>query len=193
MPLLSQRVNRIKPSPSSMAVKKVRELRANGIDVIGLTTGEPDFDTPPWVVEAAVRAMAESRTKYTNVDGTPELKRAVQAKFKSENGIEYALDEIVVGNGAKQIIFNAILATVSAGDEVIVPAPYWVSYPDIVMLANGTPVHVACSPEAGFKMSPDDLERAITPRTKWLILNSPCNPSGVAYTPRSLLRLAGCC
>ena len=154
MPLLSQRVNRIKPSPSSMAVKKVRELRANGIDVIGLTTGEPDFDTPPWVVEAAVRAMAESRTKYTNVDGTPELKRAVQAKFKRENGIEYALDEIVVGNGAKQIIFNAILATVSAGDEVIVPAPYWVSYPDIVMLANGTPVHVACSPEAGSRCPP---------------------------------------
>jgi aspartate aminotransferase len=186
MPLLSQRVNRIKPSPSSMAVKKVRELKANGIDVIGLTTGEPDFDTPPWIVEAAVRAMAESRTKYTNVDGTPELKRAVQEKFKSENGIEYALDEIVVGNGAKQIIFNAVLATVSAGDEVIVPAPYWVSYPDIVMLANGTPVHVACSPEAGFKMAPDDLERAITPRTKWLILNSPCNPSGAAYTAKEL-------
>lgn len=169
-----------------MAVQKVRELKANGIDVIGLTMGEPDFDTPPWVVEAAVRAMAKSQTKYTNVGGTPELKRAIQAKFKRENGLEYATDEIVVGNGAKQIIFNALLATVSASDEVIVPAPYWVSYPDIVLLANGSPVHVVCPPEGGFKMRPADLERAITSRTKWLILNSPCNPSGAAYTLEEL-------
>jgi aspartate aminotransferase len=189
MPLLSPRVNRIKPSPSSMAVKKVRELRASGIDVIGLTTGEPDFDTPPWVVEAAVRAMAESQTKYTNVDGTPELKQAIQAKFNRENGLDYAMDEIVVGNGAKQLIFNALLATVSAGDEVIVPAPYWVSYPDIVLLANGTPVYVVSPAEQRFKMRPDDLERAITPATKWLILNSPCNPSGAAYTAEELAAL----
>ncbi len=190
MGVLSPRVNRIKPSLSSMTVKKVRELKAAGIDLIGLTMGEPDFDTPPLIAEAAARAIAESRTKYTNVEGTPELKQAIQGKFKRENALEYEMDEIVVGNGAKQLIFNAILATVSAGDEVIVPVPYWVSYPDIVLLGNGTPVYVVCPPDAGFKMRPDDLEQAITPRTKWLILNSPCNPSGIFYTSEELAAIA---
>lgn len=190
MTLLAPRIERIKPSPSSMAVRRVRELRESGSDVIGLASGEPDFDTPEWVKQAAIRAMAEAKTKYTNVDGTPELKKAIREKFKRENGLDYSLEEICVGTGAKQLIFNAILATVSPGDEVIIPAPYWVSYPDMALLADGIPVFVDCKPSAAFKMSAADLERAITPRTKWLILNSPCNPSGATYTREELGALA---
>jgi aspartate aminotransferase len=189
MSLISPRLNRIKPSPSSMAGQRARELRAAGRDIVSLTTGEPDFDTPANVCEAAVRAMSKSRTKYTDVGGTPEVKAAVQAKFRRDNGLEFSLDQIIVSAGAKQTIFNALMCTVDRGDEVIVPVPYWVSYPDIVLLCEGTPVFAPCPPENGFKLRPEDLERAITPRTKWLILNAPNNPSGAAYTRREMKAL----
>ncbi len=179
---ISDRLNRIKPSPSSMAGQRVRALRAAGRDVIGLTTGEPDLDTPDHIKEAATRAMSAGDTKYTDTGGTPELKAAIKNKFRRENGLDYELDEIIVSTGAKQTIFNALMCTVEHGDEVIVPAPYWVSYPDIVRLAGGNPVFVPCAPEDGFKLQPEQLERAITPRTRWLILNSPNNPSGAVYT-----------
>ncbi|MFT5533870.1 MAG: aspartate aminotransferase [Burkholderiaceae bacterium] len=179
---ISDRLNRIKPSPSSMAGQRARELRAAGRDIIGLTSGEPDFDTPEHIREAAARAMANGQTKYTDVGGTPALREAIADKFRRDNGLNYKASEIIVGTGAKQVIFNAFMATVQAGDEVIVPTPYWVSYPDIVLLAEGTPVFVDCLPEYGFKLQPDQLERAITPRTKWLVLNAPNNPSGAAYS-----------
>ncbi|WP_338616854.1 pyridoxal phosphate-dependent aminotransferase [Achromobacter sp. E1] len=184
------RIQRIKPSPSSMAGQRARELRATGRDIVALTAGEPDFDTPDNVTQAVVRAMAQSRTKYTDVGGTPELKAAIREKFRRDNGLDYAASEIIVGNGGKQIIFNALLATVEEGDEVIVPTPYWVSYPDIVLLAGGTPVFVACPPAQGFKLQPADLDKAITPRTRWVILNGPNNPSGAAYSREELLALA---
>jgi aspartate aminotransferase len=187
---IAARIQRIKPSPSSMAGQRARELRATGRDIVALTAGEPDFDTPENVTEAVVRAMAQSRTKYTDVGGTPELKAAIREKFRRDNGLDYAASEIIVGNGGKQIIFNALLATVEEGDEVIVPTPYWVSYPDIVLLAGGTPVFVACPPAQGFKLQPADLEKAITPRTRWLILNGPNNPSGATYTREELKALA---
>lgn len=190
MSLIAARLNRIKPSPSSMAGQRARELRAAGRDIIGLTSGEPDFDTPANVCEAAARAMARSQTKYTDVGGTPELRAAIADKFRRDNQLDYAPNELIVGTGGKQIIFNAFLCTVEAGDEVIVPAPYWVSYPDIVLLAEGTPVIVPCKPENGFKLSPEDLERAITPRTRWLVLNAPNNPSGAAYSNAELHALA---
>jgi len=190
MNLIAARLNRIKPSPSSMAGQRARELRAAGRDIVGLTSGEPDFDTPPNVCEAVVRAMAASRTKYTDVGGTPELKAAIAAKFRRDNGLEYRSDELIVGTGGKQIIFNALMCTVDRGDEVIVPAPYWVSYPDIALLADGTPVVVACRPEDGFKLRPEALDRAITPRTRWLVLNAPNNPSGATYTRDELRALA---
>lgn len=190
MTFIADRLNRIKPSPSSMAGQRARELRAAGRDIVGLTSGEPDFDTPPNVCDAVMRAMAASKTKYTDVGGTPELKAAIQAKFRRDNALEYAPGEIIVGTGGKQIIFNALMCTVQAGDEVIVPTPYWVSYPDIVLLADGTPVFVACPPENGFKLRPEDLERAITPRTRWLVLNAPNNPSGAAYSHDELKALA---
>jgi len=189
-PTIAARVNRIKPSPSSMAGQRARELRAAGRDIVGLTSGEPDFDTPPNVCEAVVRAMAASKTKYTDVGGTPELKAAISAKFKRDNGLDYGPNELIVGTGGKQIIFNALMCTVDSGDEVIVPAPYWVSYPDIALLADGTPVIVACRPEDGFKLRAEDLERAITPRTRWLVLNAPNNPSGATYTRDELRALA---
>ncbi|WP_420992198.1 aspartate transaminase [Cupriavidus sp. 30B13] len=190
MTLIAARLNRIKPSPSSMAGQRARELRAAGRDIVGLTSGEPDFDTPQHVCEAATRAMAASRTKYTDVGGTPELKAAIAAKFRRDNNLDYAAGEIVVGTGGKQIIFNALMCTVDKGDEVIIPAPYWVSYPDIVLLADGTPVFVPCPAENGFKLRPQDLERAITPRTRWLVLNAPNNPSGAAYSHAELKALA---
>jgi aspartate aminotransferase len=186
---IADRLNRIKPSPSSMASQRVRELLAAGRDVIGLTAGEPDFETPDHIKEAALRAMSEGKTKYTDVGGTPELKAAIKAKFGRENGLDYATSEIIVCTGAKQAIFNALMCTVEHGDEVIVPAPYWVSYPDIVQLAGGSPVFVPCPLESGFKMLPGQLEAAITPRTRWVILNSPCNPSGAAYTRGELKAL----
>ncbi|MDM0089643.1 MULTISPECIES: pyridoxal phosphate-dependent aminotransferase [unclassified Variovorax] len=186
---IATRLHRIQPSPSSMAGQRARELRAQGRDIVGLTAGEPDFDTPEHIKEAARRAMAEGQTRYTDVGGTPALKEAVAHKFKTENGLAYAPNEIIVGTGAKQVIFNAVLCTVEAGDEVIVPAPYWVSYPDIVRLAGGTPVFAECAAAEGFKLTPGKLEQAISPRTRWLVLNSPNNPSGAAYTREELAAL----
>ena len=186
MSFIAPRMDRIKPSPSSMATMRVRELQLAGRKVIGLTVGEPDFDTPPNILEASIRALKSGHTRYTNVDGTPELKDAVALKFKRENGLVYSRDEITCANGSKQVIFNALMATVTAGDEVILPAPYYVSYPDMVQLAGGTPVFVDCPEENGFKLKAADLERAITPKTKWFMLNSPCNPTGAVYTAQDL-------
>ena len=179
---ISARLNRIHPSPSSMAGQRARELRATGRDIVGLTSGEPDFDTPDNVVEAAIRAMRGGKTKYTDVGGTPELREAITRKFRRDNSLEYTAAEVIVGAGGKQVIFNALMCTLEPGDEVIVPTPYWVSYPDITLLAEGVPVFVNCPPEKGFKLQPADLERAITPRTRWLVLNAPNNPSGAAYS-----------
>jgi aspartate aminotransferase len=190
MSFLASRIERIKPSPSSMAGQRARELRAGGRDIVGLTAGEPDFDTPENVVEAAIAAMRASKTKYTDVGGTPTLKAAIGGKFKRENGLDYTANEIIVGTGGKQVIFNALMCTVDTGDEVIIPTPYWVSYPDIVLLAGGTPVFVAGPPAQGFKLQPADLERVITPRTRWLILNAPNNPSGATYSAAELKALA---
>jgi len=186
---ISKRLGRIEPSPSSMAGQRVRELKALGRDVIGLTTGEPDFDTPEHIKEAAILAMHSGKTKYTDVGGTVELKEAIKEKFKRENELSYELNQIVACSGAKQAIFNALMCTVDFGDEVIIPGPYWVSYPDIVRLAGGSPVFIACDPKKGFKMSPEQLERSITPKTRWLILNAPGNPSGVVYTRSELKAL----
>jgi len=182
MSFIAERLSRIKPSPTIAVTQKARDLKAEGRDVIGLGAGEPDFDTPAHVIEAAKAAMDRGETRYTAVAGTPELRQAICDKFKRENGLDYTPDQITVGCGGKQIIFNALMATLDAGDEVIIPAPYWVSYPDIALLAEGRPVFVPCPVEGGFRMRPEDLERAITPKTKWLILNSPSNPSGAAYT-----------
>lgn len=190
MSFIADRLNRIKPSPSSMATQRARALKAAGHDVVGLTAGEPDFDTPPNVVDAVVRAMAASKTKYTDIGGTPELKAAVCDKFLRENQLTYSTSEVIVGTGGKQVIFNALMATVQKGVEVIVPAPFYVSYPDIVLLAGGTPVPVLCPPDKGFKLQPEDLERAITPRTRWLVLNAPNNPSGAVYSRQELRALA---
>ena len=190
MSIIAARLNRIKPSPSSMASQRARELRAAGRDIIGLTAGEPDFDTPPNVGEAVVRAMAASKTKYTDVGGTPELKAGVIEKFRRDNALTYASNEVIVGAGGKQIIFNALMSTLEPGDEVIVPAPYWVSYPDIALLAEGRPVVVTCRAEDGFKLRPEALDRAITLKTRWLVLNAPNNPSGATYTRDELHALA---
>ncbi|MDR6600299.1 aspartate aminotransferase [Achromobacter deleyi] len=184
------RLQRIKPSPSSMAGQHARMLRAQGRDIVGLTSGEPDFDTPAHIREAAYRAMNDGQTRYTDVGGTAALREAIRAKFARENGLDYGLDEIIVSTGAKQIIFNAIMATVDTGDEVIVPAPYWVSYPDITLLANGTPVIVDTRAENGFRLQAEELERAITRKTRWLILNGPNNPSGANFTEADLQALA---
>lgn len=189
MARIAARLNRIKPSPSSMAGQRARELRAAGRDIVGLTSGEPDFDTPDNIKEAVRRALAAGQTKYTDVGGTPELKTAVIEKFRRDNGLNYEPSEIIVGTGGKQIIFNALMCTVESGDEVIVPTPYWVSYPDIVRLADGVPVFVPCPPDRGFKLQPEDLERAITPRTRWLVLNAPNNPSGAVYSREEMKAL----
>ena len=182
MALLSAAINRIQPSPTLAVTAKAAELRRQGKDIIGLGAGEPDFDTPDFVKEAAIEAIRAGKTKYTVVDGTPEVKAAVQLKFKRDNHLDYATDQISVNVGGKHTIFNALVATIDPGDEVIVPAPYWVSYPDIVSFCGGKPVIVRCPIEAGFKLKPEQLEAAITPATKWLILNSPSNPTGAAYT-----------
>jgi aspartate aminotransferase len=181
MGFLSDALTRIKPSPTIAVTSKARELKAAGRDVIGLGAGEPDFDTPENIKQAAIRAIERGETKYTAVDGMPELKAAISRKFKRENGLDYGPKQISVGTGGKQVLFNALMATINPGDEVIVPAPYWVSYPDIVLLAGGTPVIVDTTAENGFRLQPEDLERAITPATKWLVFNSPSNPSGAAY------------
>jgi aspartate aminotransferase len=182
MSFLAQRLGRIKPSPTIGVTQKAAELQAAGRDVIGLGAGEPDFDTPEHIKKAAGEAIARGETKYTAVAGTMELRRAICAKFKRDNELDYAPGQVTVGCGGKQTIFNALMATLDEGDEVIIPAPYWVSYPDIVLLAEGTPVIVPCPGERGFKLDPDALERAITRRTKWVILNSPSNPTGAAYS-----------
>jgi aspartate aminotransferase len=186
MSIIAQRMAAIKPSPTVAVSNLARELKAAGRDVIGLGAGEPDFDTPDNVKTAAIAAINAGQTKYTAVDGTPELKAAIAKKFARENGLEYRIDQISVGAGGKQIIYNALMATLDPGDEVIIPAPYWVSYPDMTLLAGGTPVIVRCPEQTGFKLQPEDLEQAITPRTKWLILNSPNNPTGAAYAAEEL-------
>ena len=186
----AQRLAKVKPSPTLGMTRLALELKASGKDVIGLAAGEPDFDTPDHIKAVAITAIQQGQTKYTAVDGTPALKQAICDKFKRENNLTYKPSQISVANGGKQIIFNAIMATVSPGDEVIIPAPYWVSYPDIVNLAEGTPVFVNMRAEDGFKMKPDALAAAITPRTKWLILNSPSNPTGAAYSRAELRALA---
>ncbi|MBN8530772.1 MAG: pyridoxal phosphate-dependent aminotransferase [Alphaproteobacteria bacterium] len=188
--MIATRLTRIKPSPTIAVSTKAMELKAAGKDVIGLGAGEPDFDTPENVKEAAIAAIKRGDTKYTAVGGTPELKKAVAAKFKRENGLDYTPAQIVVGTGAKQVIYNALMASLNPGDEVIIPAPYWVSYPDMAILAEGVPVIVACPEKNGFKLQPADLEKAITKKTKWLILNSPSNPTGAAYTAKELKALA---
>lgn len=185
---LADRLSKIKPSPTIAVTTKAAELKAAGKDVIGLGAGEPDFNTPEFICNAAKLAMDKGETKYTPVSGTAALRKAIVEKFKRENDLEYTADEIIVGTGGKQVIFNALLATLNAGDEVIIPAPYWVSYPDIVAFADGTPVFIECS--GNFKMKPEQLEKAITPKTKWLILNSPSNPTGAAYTEAELKALA---
>jgi len=190
MSFLATRLDRIKPSPTIAAGQKARELKAAGRDIISLDAGEPDFDTPDSIKEAAIAAIRNGQTKYTTVDGTPALKQAICDKFKRENGLTYTPEQITVGAGGKHVLFNALLATLNEGDEVIVPAPYWVSYPDMTLLAGGTPVFVECPAEKGFKLQPQDLERTITPRTKWLVLNSPSNPTGAAYTRDELKALA---
>ena len=182
MSIIADRLGRIKPSATFAVTNKAKELRAAGKDVIGLGAGEPDFDTPDHIKNAAKTAMDNGQTKYTAVDGTPELKKAVQAKFKRDNGLDYELNQISIGTGGKQILYNALMATLNPGDEVLIPAPYWVSYPDMTLLAEGTPVFVECRQEDDFKLTPEKLEAAITPKTKWLILNSPSNPTGAAYT-----------
>ncbi len=189
MAFISDSLKKIKPSPTLAVTAKAAELKAAGKDIIGLGAGEPDFDTPVNIKEAAKKAIDKGETKYTAVDGTPALKKAVVDKFKRENGIEYTPANITVGTGGKQVIYNALLATLNPGDEVIIPAPYWVSYPDIVALGNGTSVFVECSEAAGFKMKADQLRKAITPKTKWVILNSPSNPTGAAYTHAELKAL----
>jgi aspartate aminotransferase len=174
-----------------MAVtQKARELKAAGKDIIGLGAGEPDFDTPENIKKAAIQAINDGDTKYTPVDGTPELKKAIKAKFKRENNLDYELDEISVGTGGKQIIFNAFAVSLNESDEVIIPAPYWVTYPDVVNYFNGKPIFVQCGEESGFKITPQQLENTINQSTKWFILNSPSNPTGSCYTKNELLELA---
>jgi aspartate aminotransferase len=182
MAFLADSLARIKPSATIAVTDKARALKAAGMDVIGLGAGEPDFDTPENIKEAAIKAIREGKTKYTAIDGIPELKQAICAKFRRENGIEYGVDEISVGTGGKQVLFNALMATLNPGDEVIIPAPFWVSYPEIVALAGATPVIVKTTMEGGFKLTPSAFEAAITPKTKWVILNSPSNPTGAGYS-----------
>ncbi len=186
MAFLADRLSRVKPSATIAISAKAAALKASGKSVIALSFGEPDFDTPDNIKEAAIRAIKSGDTKYTAVDGTPKLKEAIVAKFKRENGLDYSTKQITVGTGGKQVLFNAFMATLSAGDEVVIPAPYWVSYPEMVLLAEGTPVIVPCTQETGFKLKAADLEKAITPKTKWVLLNSPSNPSGAAYTRSEL-------
>jgi aspartate aminotransferase len=190
MAMLAQHLSRIQPSATIAVTDKARALKAAGRNVIGLGAGEPDFDTPENIKRAAIRAIESGKAaKYTAVDGIPELKAAIARKFKRENGLDYKPSQIIIGTGGKQVLFNAFAATLDAGDEVVIPAPYWVSYPDMVMLCHGEPVSVPTTMESGFKMTPEALERAITPKTKWVLLNSPSNPTGAAYTRGELKKL----
>jgi aspartate aminotransferase len=190
MGFFAPRLERITLSASNAATQRVRELRAAGRDVIGLTIGQPDFETPPHVKQAVMAALARNETRYPPIDGVPELKAAARLKFQRENGLDYRTDQIMIGTGSKQLLYNAMMATVAAGDEVIIPAPYWISYLDMVLVADGTPVVVPTRPEDGFKVTPQGLEAAITPRTKWIIINSPCNPSGAVYSRAELSALS---
>ena len=182
MNILASRLNRIQPSPTIAMSIKARELKAEGKDIIELAAGEPDFPTPSHIIEAAEEAMSRGETKYTDPDGTPALKQAVCDKFKRDNNLEYVTSQVTIGTGGKQVLYNALMATLNEGDEVIIPAPYWVSYPDMVLLAEGTPKIVECPLDKNFILQPEDLDRAITPKTKWIILNSPSNPTGSGYT-----------
>ncbi len=190
MSILSDRVKAVKPSPTFAVGDKAKKLKAEGRDIIALSLGEPDFDTPEHVKEAAIQALRDGKTGYTAVPGIPELKQAIRDKFKRDNELDYQDDEVLAGVGGKQILFNAIQATINKGDEVIIPAPYWVSYPDMVTLAEGTPVIVPCGEESNFKLTPEQLRDVITPKTKWLILNSPSNPTGFAYSKQELRAIA---
>jgi aspartate aminotransferase len=186
MQITAERLNRISPSQTIAVRQKVAALKREGRDVLGVSSGEPDFNTPQHVKDAAIRAIESGDTKYTDVAGTPELRRAVADKFRRDSGIDYRPEEIIISTGAKQVMFNAMLATLNEGDEAIIPTPCWISYPDIVALAGGKPVFVPCSQNHGFKLRADDLAAAITPRTRWFILNNPCNPTGAAYTAADL-------
>ena len=190
MSIISNSLNKIKPSPTIAVSQKARELRAAGKDVIGLGAGEPDFDTPNNIKNAAVRAIRAGETKYTAVDGTLALKKAIVKKFKKENNLKYSIDQITVGAGGKQVLYNAFMATLNKGDEVIIPAPFWVSYPDMVLLAGGKPKIVKCDEKDGFKINAENLRKAITKKTKWLILNSPSNPTGAGYTKNEIKKLS---
>ena len=190
MSIISNNLKKIKPSPTIAVTQKARELRAAGKDVVGLGAGEPDFDTPVNVKNAAIKAIRDGDTKYTAVDGTPALKKAILKKFKRENNLNYKLDEITVGTGGKQVLYNTFMATLNKGDEVIIPAPFWVSYPDMVLLAGGKPKIVKCDEKDGFKITPAKLKAAITKRTKWIILNSPSNPTGSGYSKSEIQKLA---
>ncbi len=190
MSILAHRLAAVKPSPTIEVTTKASELKAKGLDVIGLGAGEPDFDTPEHIKAAGKAAIDRGETKYTPTNGTPALRKAIVGKFKRENGLDYSMDQVTVGVGGKQVVFNAVLATVQDGDEIVIPTPYWVSYSDIVLMFGGTPVFVACGENSRFKLSPEALEAAITPKTKWIILNSPNNPTGAAYTEKELRGIA---
>ena len=190
MSIISDSLKRIKPSPTIAVSQKAKELKAAGKDVIGLGAGEPDFDTPDNIKDAAIKAIKDGDTKYTTVDGTNLLKQAIVNKFKRENNLTYSTDQITVGAGGKHVIYNLMMATLNKGDEVIIPAPYWVSYPDIVLLAGASPVVIECSEEQGFKLSAKDLESKINNNTKWLILNSPSNPTGACYSEQEIKNLS---
>ena len=190
MSIVSNSLKRIKPSPTIAVTSKAREMRAAGKDVIGLGAGEPDFDTPDNIKEAAIQAIKRGDTKYTAVDGTPSLKKAIKQKFSRENNLTYELDQISVGTGGKQVLYNAFMATLNPGDEVIIPAPYWVSYPDMVLLAGGKPKIVKCSEKNEFKITPAELKKTINKKTKWLIINSPSNPTGSCYTKEEIQELS---
>ena len=189
MPFLSENLSRVKPSPTIAVTQKAAELKAAGVDVIGLGAGEPDFDTPQNIKDAAIAAINAGKTKYTAVDGIPELKKAICAKFARENNLTYQPNQVSVSTGGKQVLYNAFMATLNPGDEVIIPAPYWVSYPDMVMLGGGTPVFVECPVETDYKLTPAQLDAAITPKTKWFIFNSPSNPTGAGYSRDELKAL----
>ncbi len=190
MSIISKNLKRIKPSPTIAVTQKARELRAAGKDVIGLGAGEPDFDTPDNVKDAAIKAIKDGDTKYTAVDGTPILKKAIIEKFRRENNLDFDEDQITVGTGGKQVIYNVFMATLNKGDEVIIPAPFWVSYPDMVLLAGGKPKIIKCNENDSFKLTPKKLKNAISKKTKWLILNSPSNPTGAAYSKKEIEDLA---
>jgi aspartate aminotransferase len=189
-PAIADRLNRISPSQTTAMRQRAQALKAEGRDVLAISSGEPDFDTPQHIKDAAVAAIQANQTRYTDIAGTPALRRAVADKFRRDNGLDYAPEEILIGTGGKQVIYDALIATINAGDEVIIPTPCWVSYPDIVGLAGGTPVLLPCGPNQTFKLLPEQLEAAITPRTKWLIVNTPSNPTGATYSARELRALS---